>query len=117
MLNDSSTLNIEHCTLSIVAIALGSNLGNREAALEFAVTRLRELLTNLTVSRVIETEPVGEGLERQPRYLNAVVVGETSLTAREMLGRLLAIEQECGRERPYQNAPRTLDLDLILLDQ
>jgi 2-amino-4-hydroxy-6-hydroxymethyldihydropteridine diphosphokinase len=101
--------------LQRVAIALGSNLGNRKAALEFAVARLQQLLTNLTLSSVIETDPVGEGLEQQPPYLNAVVVGETTLTARELLGHLLAIERAYGRERPYPNAPRTLDLDLILL--
>lgn len=50
----------------------------------------------------------------QPRYLNGVAVGETELTPRELLNRLLAIEQEAGRTRPAPLAPRTLDLDLIL---
>jgi 2-amino-4-hydroxy-6-hydroxymethyldihydropteridine diphosphokinase len=101
--------------LARVAIALGSNLDDREAALEFAVDRLTRLISNLAVSTFIETEPEGEGLQDQPRYLNAVAVGETSLTAREVLDGLLSIEQAYGRERPYPNAPRTLDLDLILL--
>ena len=48
-------------------------------------------------------------------FLNAALVGETTLSARELLDALLAIEQERRRERPYANAPRTLDLDLILL--
>ena len=48
-------------------------------------------------------------------FLNAAAVGQTSLTARGVLEALLAIEQERGRERPYARAPRTLDLDLILL--
>jgi 2-amino-4-hydroxy-6-hydroxymethyldihydropteridine diphosphokinase len=48
-------------------------------------------------------------------FLNAAAVGHTSLTARAVLEALLAIEQERGRERPYARAPRTLDLDLILL--
>ena len=48
-------------------------------------------------------------------FLNAALVGETTLSARELLDALQAIEQERGRERPYANAPRTLDLDLILL--
>src|SRR5476649_1648088 len=47
-------------------------------------------------------------------FLNAALVGETTLRARELLDALQAIEQERGRERPYANAPRTLDLDLIL---
>ena len=50
----------------------------------------------------------------QPRYLNGVVVGETGLSARELLDRLLAIESAAGRTRPTSMAPRTLDLDLIL---
>ena len=53
----------------------------------------------------------------QPRYLNGVVVGETSLGARELLDRLLAIEREAGRTRPAAMAPRTLDLDLILFGE
>jgi len=96
-------------------IALGSNLGDRQAALDFAVARLAPLVSNLTLSSIIETEPAGEGLQDQPLYLNAVAVGHTALTARELLDALLAIEKACGRERPYAGAPRTLDLDLILL--
>jgi len=98
-----------------VVIALGSNLGDRQAALDFAVARLAPLVSNLILSSVVETEPAGEGLQDQPLYLNAVAVGHTALTAREMLDALLAIEKACGRERPYPGAPRTLDLDLILL--
>jgi 2-amino-4-hydroxy-6-hydroxymethyldihydropteridine diphosphokinase len=98
-----------------VVIALGSNLGDRQAALDFAIARLAPLVSNLTLSSVVETEPAGEGLQDQPLYLNAVAIGHTALTAREMLDALLAIEKACGRERPYPGAPRTLDLDLILL--
>ena len=50
----------------------------------------------------------------QPRFLNAVAVGETTLDARALLGELLGIERDAGRERPYAGAARTLDLDLIL---
>jgi 2-amino-4-hydroxy-6-hydroxymethyldihydropteridine diphosphokinase len=98
-----------------VAIALGSNLGDREAAFRFAVAAVAEFISDSRISHFIETDPEGEGQEHQPRYLNAVLVGETSLGARELLNRLLAIEQAYGRERPYPGAPRTLDLDLILL--
>jgi 2-amino-4-hydroxy-6-hydroxymethyldihydropteridine diphosphokinase len=100
-----------------VAIALGSNLGDREAAFSFAIARLARFISNLTLSSFIETDPEGEGLQDQPRYLNAAVVGETTLGAREMLDRLLEIEKAYGRERPYPGAPRTLDLDLILLGE
>jgi 2-amino-4-hydroxy-6-hydroxymethyldihydropteridine diphosphokinase len=96
-----------------VAIALGSNLGNRRAHLDFAVSKLRSLLRNLSVSRYHDTVPLGV-TGPQPLYLNAAAVGETTLSARELLEALLAIERERGRERPRANAPRTLDLDLIL---
>jgi 2-amino-4-hydroxy-6-hydroxymethyldihydropteridine diphosphokinase len=97
-----------------VAISLGSNLGDRRAHLDFAVSRLRSSLAHLTVSRYRDTEPVGVP-GPQPAYLNAAAVGETTASAREILDTLMAIERERGRERPFQNAARTLDLDLILL--
>jgi 2-amino-4-hydroxy-6-hydroxymethyldihydropteridine diphosphokinase len=96
-------------------IALGSNVGDRRAAFAFAAGRLSLLLTGFTLSDLIETEPEGEGLQDQPLYLNAVATGETSLAPRELLDALLQIETDHGRERPFPNAPRTLDLDLILL--
>jgi len=97
------------------AIALGSNLGDRRGHLEYAVAALRRDLSGLRASSFIETEPAGVE-PGQPAYLNAAVVGTTELTPRELLERLLAIERERGRERPYAMAPRTLDLDLILYD-
>jgi 2-amino-4-hydroxy-6-hydroxymethyldihydropteridine diphosphokinase len=96
-----------------VAIALGSNLGDRRAHLDFAVSRLGGLLEGLRVSRYCETIPVGAD-DPQPLYLNAAATGRTRLGARELLEALLAIERERGRERPAANAPRTLDLDLVL---
>jgi len=97
------------------AIAIGSNLGDRHAAVAFATERLRALITDLEISATIETEPEGEGLQDQPLYVNAVAVGETALTPRDLIDALLAIERDYGRERPYTGAPRTLDLDLVLL--
>jgi 2-amino-4-hydroxy-6-hydroxymethyldihydropteridine diphosphokinase len=97
-----------------VAIAIGSNLGDRGAAIAFATTQLSALLSNFRISEMIETWPVGEGVEDQNLYLNAVAVGETELTPREFLDALLAIEQAYGRRRGAPNAPRTLDLDLVL---
>ena len=96
-----------------VAIALGSNLGDRVAHLTFAIGRLRAFVSGLRVSSFIDTAPV-DVPDEQPRYLNAVVAGETSFTPEELLSRLLAIERERGRERPSLRAARTLDLDLIL---
>jgi len=97
-----------------VAIALGSNLGDREANLRNAASALSEHVQGLRLSSFIETAPVGVG--PQPNFLNAAAVGHTSLSPRELLNLLLATEQQFGRERPYPGAPRTLDLDLILHD-
>ena len=96
-----------------VAIALGSNLGDREANLAFGLSALPGFITNLRRSSWHDTTPVGVSSD-QPRYLNGVVIGETALSARALLDRLLVIEQEAGRTRPSPRAPRTLDLDLIL---
>jgi 2-amino-4-hydroxy-6-hydroxymethyldihydropteridine diphosphokinase len=100
--------------LTRVAIALGSNLGDREAYLRAALDAIRPYVQSLRCSSFHDTAPVGVG--DQPIFLNAAAVGETSLSAREVLVTLLDIEQRFGRERPYPGAPRTLDLDLILYD-
>lgn len=96
-----------------VAVALGSNLGDRRAHLEFAVGRLRTFLADLRVSSFLETDPVGVGA--QPMFLNGAAVGWSDDPARALLERLLAIEGERGRVRPSVGAPRTLDLDLVLV--
>ena len=96
-----------------IAISLGSNLGDRRAHLEYAIDALRLDLSDISVSAFVETQPVGVGPEHGP-YLNAVMVADTALPARLLLERLLEIEEERGRTRPYPMAPRTLDLDLIL---
>jgi 2-amino-4-hydroxy-6-hydroxymethyldihydropteridine diphosphokinase len=88
-------------------------LGNREAHLEQAVQELRAFLTDVRVSSFINTKPV-DVHEPQPDYLNAVVVGNTTLSPRELLNALLAIERAHQRERATPKAARTLDLDLIL---
>ena len=94
-------------------MALGSNLGDRAAHLDHAVFRLRGLLGDLQVSRFYDTVPVGAP-GPQPLFLNAAAVGQATISAQELLEALLAIERERGRARPYPNAARTLDLDLIL---
>lgn len=96
-----------------VAVALGSNLGDRRAHLDYAVARLNELLDDLHVSGYYETSPVGVASD-QPDFLNAAAVGKTPMTAKALLTALLAIEGERGRTRPHAAAARTLDLDLIL---
>jgi 2-amino-4-hydroxy-6-hydroxymethyldihydropteridine diphosphokinase len=95
-----------------IAIALGSNLGDRDGRLREALARLRSAVSNLRASTFHDTEPVGVG--DQPRFLNAAAVGRTTLSARELLSTLLELERQLGRVRPYPGAPRPIDLDLIL---
>ena len=94
-------------------MALGSNLGDRPAHLNHAISRLREFLGDLRVSRFYDTVPVG-ATGPQSLFLNAAAVGQAGMPARNLLEALLAVEQERGRARPYPNAARSLDLDLIL---
>ena len=94
-----------------VVIALGSNLGDREATLLSAVNKLAELITVVNVSSFHETAPVG-GPE-QPDYLNAVLIGGCALAPSQLLIEMQRIELEAGRERIEHWGPRTLDLDLI----
>ncbi len=98
---------------SRAAIALGSNLGDRRAALAFALRRLGEVFGPLQQSSIYETAAEGTP-EPQPPFLNMAVVASVAGDAAATLSRLLAIEIEAGRQRPYPLAPRTLDLDLIL---
>jgi 2-amino-4-hydroxy-6-hydroxymethyldihydropteridine diphosphokinase len=94
-----------------VVISLGSNLGNREATLDFAVKKISEFVDGFKVSRYIETDPVG-GPE-QPKYLNAVLIGQTTLDSLTLLESLQAIENSAGRTREVRWGARTLDLDII----
>jgi 2-amino-4-hydroxy-6-hydroxymethyldihydropteridine diphosphokinase len=96
-----------------VAIALGSNLGDRDAHLRTALEALVPAFSNLRVSSFYETDPV-DVPGPQPMFLNAAATGESDLSARRILDALLSVEQQLGRERPYGGAPRTIDLDLIL---
>jgi 2-amino-4-hydroxy-6-hydroxymethyldihydropteridine diphosphokinase len=100
-------------------VALGSNLGDREATLLGAVDALAAEpgIDVVAVSRFFDTEPVG--YLDQPRFLNGAAALETTLTARELLEVLLAVERRFGRSRdgiPAQG-PRTLDLDLLLFGE
>jgi 2-amino-4-hydroxy-6-hydroxymethyldihydropteridine diphosphokinase len=101
-----------------VAVALGSNLGNRHWYLLTAIARLRAepAIRLLAVSHFYETEPVGCP-PQSPQFLNAAVLLETELTPEQLLERLLAIEQHLGRRRTRAHAPRTIDLDLLFYDQ
>jgi 2-amino-4-hydroxy-6-hydroxymethyldihydropteridine diphosphokinase len=95
-----------------VAIALGSNLGDRGRLLREAAASLADVIQDIRLSPVIETEPVG--VEAQPPFLNGALTGRAALSARALLEQLLATESQFGRQRPHPGAARTLDLDLIL---
>ncbi len=99
-----------------VVYSLGSNLGDRLGNLQGAVDALRDTpdVIVVDVSPVYETTPVG-GPEDSPDFLNLVVVAETTLEPRTLLERALAIEDAYGRERSGRWAPRTLDVDLIMV--
>jgi 2-amino-4-hydroxy-6-hydroxymethyldihydropteridine diphosphokinase len=93
---------------------MGANLGDRAATLREAVRRLSELGRIAAVSSLYETEPVG--FREQPSFLNAVLALETDRSPAELLHALIAIERDLGRVRTFRNAPRTLDLDILLID-
>jgi 2-amino-4-hydroxy-6-hydroxymethyldihydropteridine diphosphokinase len=94
-------------------IGLGANLGDPVQAVRGAVLRLGNTpgVRLLQASGLYRSAPVDSS---GPNYINAVVEVATILTAPSLLAALQAIEQAAGRERPYVNAPRTLDLDLLL---
>lgn len=94
-------------------IGLGANLGDALAAVQQAMVWLGELPQTrlLQASRIYRSAPVDAG---GPDFFNAVARVETGLTASELLAQLQSLELRAGRERPYRNAPRTLDLDLLL---
>lgn len=91
---------------------LGANLGDRQANLLFAVNALRIYGELAAVSSLYETEPVG--YLDQPAFLNAVIALETQAPPGELLEASLNIEHGLGRERSFRNAPRSLDIDLLL---
>jgi 2-amino-4-hydroxy-6-hydroxymethyldihydropteridine diphosphokinase len=95
-------------------IGLGANLGDRAATLREAVRRLRALGEVVAVSALYETAPVG--YREQPPFLNAALILDTSLSARELMAAMLAVERDLGRVRTFRNAPRTVDLDLLMVD-
>ncbi|MGH8866997.1 MAG: 2-amino-4-hydroxy-6-hydroxymethyldihydropteridine diphosphokinase [Actinomycetes bacterium] len=97
-------------------ISLGSNVGERLDNLQQATDTLLEApgIQPVAVSPVYETRPVGP--VDQPDYLNAVLVVDTALTARTLLERAQSIENALGRVREEQWGPRTIDVDLVLLD-
>ncbi len=102
----------ERITQHIAYLALGSNLGEREHYLRFAVNELGDVVAK---SQVFETEPVG-GPDGQDAYLNMVVKVETTLDPYELIGHCQRIEEDAQRQRVVHWGPRTLDVDLLFYD-
>ena len=98
--------------MTLAAISMGANLGDRLGTLREAVRRLEELGCLRALSHLYETDPVGP--VDQDSFYNAMAVLETDLGAEALMGRLLDIEKELGRVRGLRWGPRTIDLDLIL---
>ncbi len=97
-------------------IGLGANLGDAQEGVVQAIAAIANTpgLVLTAQSSLYRTAPIDSS---GPDYINAVVQVSTELTAPEVLSALQALENQAGRERPYLNAPRTLDLDLLLYGQ
>jgi 2-amino-4-hydroxy-6-hydroxymethyldihydropteridine diphosphokinase len=97
-------------------IALGANLGDPAAQVERAIAELARLPESRLTARSALYLSKAEGYAAQPDFVNAVVAVSTRLAPRTLLEALLEIEARHGRRREFKNAPRTLDLDLLLYD-
>ena len=103
--------------MATVFLAIGSNVGDREANIQKAVGFLKEHqdIDVLSVSSFIETEAVGAGLP-QGRFLNGALQIETDLTPLDLLTQLKMIERRLGRSKREMNAPRPMDLDILFYE-
>ncbi len=103
-----------HKNMSIIYIALGTNLGDRSANLRSAINSLAPDLRILRESTIYETPPWG--YEDQPAFLNMVIEAETDLAPRTLLEFLKRKEEELGRVKNFRNGPRLIDLDILFYD-
>ena len=109
-------MEVRHAGSAIeVAIGLGSNLGDRESHIARAASLLAPHVQGLKLSRPVETQPVNMSADAAP-FLNAAAIGWTELSAQDLLGEMMAIEEQLGRRRTegFKNESRTIDLDLLL---
>src|ERR1700731_4791369 len=97
-----------------IYLALGSNLGDRRGNLAAALQRLREIMEITVVSSVYETEPVG--YTDQPRFLNLVLRGQTTLPPQDVFPAINKIEKALGRQATFRNGPRPIDIDILFYD-
>ncbi|SEF33381.1 2-amino-4-hydroxy-6-hydroxymethyldihydropteridinediphosphokinase [Variovorax sp. NFACC28] len=94
-------------------VAIGANLGDAQAAVKAAMDAIGTIERTVVTARssLYRSAPVESS---GPDYINAVVAVRTGLTAEAFLSELQLLEDQAGRERPFPNAPRTLDLDLLM---
>jgi 2-amino-4-hydroxy-6-hydroxymethyldihydropteridine diphosphokinase len=97
----------------VVFVALGSNLGDREAHLAFARARIAALPGTRILDATIPEETPAFGPPGQSAYLNQMIAFETALPPHDLLTALQGIEHEAGRTRALRWGPRTLDLDIV----
>lgn len=104
----------EKSPVTLTFIALGSNLCNPQQQVLQAIHSIALMpdLDLVRASSLYRTAPIG--YDQQPDFINAVIAVNTRLTAQALLKLLLDYEQQAGRVRPFPNAPRVLDLDLLL---
>jgi 2-amino-4-hydroxy-6-hydroxymethyldihydropteridine diphosphokinase len=100
--------------VTVAFVGIGSNLGEPARQVERALVELDALPHSRVVKRSSLYRSAPLGYTAQPEFVNAVAQLETGMPAERLLGELQAIESRHGRERPFANAPRTLDLDVLL---
>jgi len=118
-IRDADTMTGEMRPIRQAVLSLGSNLGERLATLQGAVDTFADTpdVSVVAVSPVYETEPV-DAPDASPSFLNAVLLVDTTLSVNTLLERCRAVEDAFGRERHAgTNAPRTLDVDLVVVGE
>ena len=101
-------------TTHTIFLALGSNLGDRQANLQAAIQALPPAIQVLRLSSIYETKPWG--YQEQPDFLNQVLQGETQLAPVELMRALKELEQLLGRQATFHYGPRLIDLDILFYD-
>ncbi len=118
-ITDTDTMTGDMHPIRQAVLSLGSNLGERLTALQGAVNTLADTpgVEMVAVSPVYETTPV-DSPDGSPEFLNAVLLVDTTLSVHTLLDRCHAVEDAFGRDRSaVRNAPRTLDVDLVVLGE
>ncbi len=98
--------------MNYIYLSLGSNLGDRISNLREAVRRISRFLDILEVSSVYESEPFG--FQNQSTFLNMVILGVGSMPPENLLEMVKGVEGLMGRNKPFPNAPRIIDIDILI---